>query len=299
MFVQDLNLIIFFPGFINFEAKMDPSKFLNTNDITLAFHKACINDDLHLATSLLSNKGEIDVIQIDEMETLFKTVKRQHSEIVKLLLEIGVDVNQPNWLGKTVLHYNCEFDSYISITHLLIENGASINSKDHYESTPLHTASLYDNLGTVQTLLNHKADVNATEDDGTTPLHNACMFGYLDIVKELLKHQANINAISYRHRKLTPLMLAAEHGHLEVVEELLKNGANIDSSDYHFGTSLHLAIDEAEPEIVKTLLDNGCNINVRARIMDENQNLVDFSAFELALGIKSIHFVKLITFHDA
>ena len=146
--------------------------------------------------------------------------------------------------------------------------------------------------------MNHKADVNATEDDGTTPLHNACMFGYLDIVKELLKHQANINAISYRDRKLTPLMLAAEHGHLEVVEELLKNGANIDSSDYHFGTSLHLAIDEAEPEIVKTLLDNGCNINVRARIMDENQNLVDFTAFELALGMKATHFIKLITFHD-
>ena len=82
MFVPNLNFIIIFPGFINFESKMDSSRFLNANDITLAFHKACINDDLHLATSLLSNKGEIDVTQLDEMETLFKTVKRQHSEIV-------------------------------------------------------------------------------------------------------------------------------------------------------------------------------------------------------------------------
>ena len=136
MFFQNLNLIIIFPGYayIHFKSLMDSSTILNSNNLTIAFHEACINDDLHLATSLFRNKGEIDVTQLDEMETLFKTIKRQNSEIVKLLLEIGVNVNQRNWLGKTALQLTCKFDTNLSITHLLVENGAFINVKDHYES---------------------------------------------------------------------------------------------------------------------------------------------------------------------
>jgi len=51
----------------------------------------------------------------------------------------------------------------LDVLAFMIENGADINTKDKYNSTPLHRAADYGHLSVVEYLVNQKADINAKE----------------------------------------------------------------------------------------------------------------------------------------
>lgn len=60
---------------------------------------------------------------------------------------------------------------------LLIDKNADVNSKDKFDSTPLHLASGYNpNEELVKFLLENNANVNAKDKDGWTPLHLASSY---------------------------------------------------------------------------------------------------------------------------
>ena len=94
------------------------------NDITSEFHKACINGDLKTVSSHLCKQEQIKVKRLDNKfeSTLCKTVEKNHTEIIKVLLEIGVDVNQLDWQRRIPLHYASD----LSIAKILLVNGASV-----------------------------------------------------------------------------------------------------------------------------------------------------------------------------
>ena len=70
------------------------------------------------------------------------TICCQSQDIVKLLLEVGVDLNATDRQGRTPLHI-AAFDSgqeAVEIAKLLIQKGADVNAKDVYSETPLAIA---------------------------------------------------------------------------------------------------------------------------------------------------------------
>ena len=314
---------------------------LFSDTITFEFHKACINGDMEKVSKLLRKNDEINVSQLDEMGTLFKIVKRGDVEFVKLLLKIGLNVNQQDWLRKTPLHLACIYglhkivgillengasvnviegghgrtplleacwkdhfdvwnDTNSSIVKMLLENGASVDTKDRYGETPLHFACNTGNLEFVQMLLDFKADVNATAQFGKTPLHNACLSGTLQVIQALLKYQPNVNAVHTDGGNYTSLIEAASVGQIEIVEELLKHGADVDYIDfeYGYGNALHAAVSNENDQIVAILLKNGCNTKVRARFICDGEEIPNCTPFELALNIESIEIAKTIAFHE-
>jgi len=104
-------------------------------------------------------------------------------EMTQLLIENGADVNARNVYGSTPLH----LVSTIEIAKLLIKNGADINA-DNHGYTPLHTI-LSVEVG--QLLIDNGADVNAIARYGRTPLH---IIRNVKITKLLIKNGADINA---------------------------------------------------------------------------------------------------------
>jgi hypothetical protein len=76
--------------------------------------------------------------------------------------------------------------------HMLLANGAEVNSKNVQGWTPLHVAAAGGDLAVVTALLDYGADVNAVSHIGSTPLYNAMVFGRKQAVVEvLLAHGAN------------------------------------------------------------------------------------------------------------
>ena len=90
--------------------------------------------------------------------------------------------------------------SLSNIARLLLEHGADVNARTNDGSTSLHLAAMavpYDRVGVIRVLLKHGADVNARENGGSTPLHLAAQFGGLgavEAIRVLLEHGANVAA---------------------------------------------------------------------------------------------------------
>ena len=226
---------------------------------------------------------------------------RGNLEVVQTLLQHHADVNASADKTRTPLHHACWYGhGTAEIVQILLDHGASVHAKDCYGNTPLHDACGSGKLEVVQTLIQRHADVHDTGETSKTPLHIACTGGHLEVVQELLKYKPKINAICKEDGRIemTTLMCAALMGDFEIVEELLKHGADINFSDPKYGSALHLAIEFEYYQIVNILLKNGCNTKVRAKLTKDNDDLLGYTPFEVALDMKSIKVFKIIAFHE-
>ena len=265
-------LIFIFPGIINFEAKMDSNTVLNINDTTVAFHEACINGNLHLAISLLSKKEEIDLTQLEEKNTLAIVIGQEHEEILKLLLKIGMNVNQQVGVKpfqRTLLHHACLLNPNPTIVKILLENGAFIEATDYSDATPLIQACCTGSFKVVQLLIQHHAVVHARDTCGQTPLHLACLSNRRKttriieisrIIETLIENGANVEAKDNNGE--TPLHTASACENLDTVQMLVKHHADVNARNMNGSTPLHLACyNFASPTMVKVLLENGASVD--------------------------------------
>lgn len=115
-------------------------------------------------------------------------------DIVKLLLESGANVNQPDLGHCTPLHWAC-VKGNLRMVELLLKYGADPNAKDLAMSTPLHEAVRKNQLAITKLLLQHNARSNIQDLGGTTALE-ASKDKPL-IYQELLYHTPNHPDIVY------------------------------------------------------------------------------------------------------
>lgn len=163
-------------------------------------------------------------------QTLFTAVEEGYIEIVRLLIESGVNLNAKDVNGYTPLHIAVE-RNFSEIAKLLIKSGADLNSKGVglLEETPLHLAIKEGNNEMVKLLLESGADVNARDSDGETPLHTVVWSNKIspesvsETISILIKHGADVNAKNYEGE--TPLDLAIKTGKERIANELRKYGA--------------------------------------------------------------------------
>ena len=92
---------------------------------------------------------------------------RGNTEIAKLLIEYGADVNAIG-IGTSPLHWACHRGN-TEMAKLLIEHGADVNASE-YGRTQLHRAIDMCEREIVKLLIEYGADVNAKDESGWTPL---------------------------------------------------------------------------------------------------------------------------------
>jgi ankyrin repeat protein len=142
----------------------------------------------------------------------------------------------------------------MAVASLLINHGASVNSRDSLYGLPvLSWAVLGGQESVVQHILNAGADINDDE-SGCPALCFAAVKGNQAVVRVLLENGANPNGID-GHSGQSALSLAAGRGHSLVVQHLLKHGANPSLPDLHSDmTPLQHAIQNSHVYTVETLL---------------------------------------------
>ena len=234
------------------------------------------------SVKLLKDIGE----ENDDGETPLHLCSRAGNlEVVKFLLEKGVDIALRNNYGQTPLHLSSE-NGKLEVVKFLLEKGADIESKfpfipdprdpcpmvedkikkgtwvskkgKDYGITPLHVAATRgSNLEVVKFLLEKGADIESKQlDDRKTPLHVAVKSGDFDLVKLLLERGANIES----NADGTPLHYCYN---LKIANLLLEKGANIEAKDYWSKTRLHNAADGKNLEMIAFLVAKGADINAK------------------------------------
>lgn len=127
-------------------------------------------------------------------ESLFAACAGGDLQRATQCIQNGAIVNQRNSFGSTPLHM-AAFYNYPEITQLLIRWGADVNARDYSGFTPLDVAINQNKTGdTVQILIRYGAGVNAKGNNDNTPLHVACYLGDELMVKLLLSAGACIHA---------------------------------------------------------------------------------------------------------
>lgn len=123
----------------------------------------------------------------------------------------------------------------LDIVKLLIDNGADVDIKTEYGSTPLHAAlklgyyartrgEQSEFFDIARLLIRSGAkDVNTKDEDGTTPLFLALYSEQFAIAKSLVDLGANVNEKAKDGQ--TPLEYAKSIGHTAMINLLIENGA--------------------------------------------------------------------------
>lgn len=188
---------------------------------------------------LIDKKSIIDSLDDTESTPLILAASSGRTEVVKLLISNGANVNHTTNLGHSSLQYSCSKGwkevcfipssniyfvfkfKYFQIVEILLENNADINIADVRGATPLHRAASKGNYEIVKTLLKYKDKLKIDFRDiyGNTPLHLACEEDRQEEAKLLIEHGASLEV--HNLDKKTPLDLCS-HSLLKLVKSLTK-----------------------------------------------------------------------------
>nr|XP_015913873.2 serine/threonine-protein phosphatase 6 regulatory ankyrin repeat subunit A-like [Parasteatoda tepidariorum] len=225
------------------------------------------------------------------------------TDIVKYLVQKGIDVNEPSDDGVRPIHITSLF-GFEEVLKVLIDNGAIYDCTfDVFQRTPLlltdnesvkktllmieelfHSVKS-NNISNVKSLINKGACVNAKNSKNATLLHYAAWKGNAEIVQVLLEN--NANPTPFGKNRATPLHYASKSGKIKIVKILLENGAMYNTMTADRKTPLDLASSEDVIALLK-LIDNAfenvqnCNIHI----------LNSFENFENSDSFKSLACAK-------
>ncbi|MHB9148025.1 MAG: ankyrin repeat domain-containing protein [Candidatus Amoebophilus sp.] len=172
---------------------------------------------------------------------------------LSLMNDRGLPSSLKNKLGEVPLHIAVR-KGYVEIVRLLLEYGVDVNTKSSISQrpkTPLYIAAGKGHVEIVKLLLKHGANIN---DMNQVPLYAAAKKGHTEIVRLLLEHGADVNGMYHPFNEDDPpLYIAVEKGHIEVVKLLLQQGAKL--KPVHAGDSLlHLAAEVGNRELLELVI---------------------------------------------
>jgi serine/threonine-protein phosphatase 6 regulatory ankyrin repeat subunit A len=150
----------------------------DADGLTPLAHAVLENNEI-LVKSLLEKGAKVDVLRDIGAKRGFRgriydAIDKENENVVRLLLVMGVDIEERDLFRNTPLVLACWFGKS-AIAKLLVEQGADMKACDGQGWTVLHCAVLGQNASLLTFLLDNGAleVIDVTRNDGDTPLHVA------------------------------------------------------------------------------------------------------------------------------
>ncbi|KAJ5125256.1 hypothetical protein N7448_004584 [Penicillium atrosanguineum] len=226
----------------------------------------CGEDTLQM---LLDYGADVNLKGYSGRTPLFTAIIAGKSTGVAFLLARGSNVHaRESKEGRIPLHFAAEKAGFSDVVKMLVDAGSDVNCLTESGMSPLHKAAHARATDTVQALLDCGADVNigtpARFNRGQTAIHYFAK-GWgpsKDIIRLLIDHGADVNSRDSQQR--TPLFLNVEQDHAQcqyTAELLLDHGADICARDESGCTVLHGSARQISVKMVKWLCQRGADAN--------------------------------------
>ncbi len=179
---------------------------------------------------------------------------RGHLGAMELLLLEGANPNAKHGGDMSTCLHEAALNWHTEIVKLLLDNGADIDAEDRKLETPLFKASEHGRAETVRFLLS-KGAAAMFSGNRWTCLHVAASNGQLRCMEILIAAGYDVDARD--NHMATPLHLATHAGHEAAVSLLLRNGAPVSARDRDGMTPDDIALKRGYTEILRLLLEAG------------------------------------------
>ncbi|KAG8184304.1 hypothetical protein JTE90_008988 [Oedothorax gibbosus] len=218
-----------------------------------------------LTQLLLAMKANIEDRGLKDKTPLMEAAEQGNTEIVKLLLQHGADVNAQICQDKkkATKIKACDMKPQTELQQQQLQQQLQQQQPVPEGNTPLIFACAAGHVDTVRLLLDAGASLEVHNENGHTPLMETASAGHVEVAKLLVERGASINTHSNEFKE-SALTLACYKGHLEMVRFLLEAGADREHKTDEMHTALMEASMDGHVEVARLLLDSGAQVNMPA-----------------------------------
>ena len=189
-------------------------------------------------------------------ETTRSDILRWLSKVTK---DNRIDINFICPLNGGNILFAAALSGNFDIIKFLVEQGVNSNYVNKEGTNALHYATKH-NIEIIEFFLQLGSNINQNGESGT-PLYWATRFGNAEAVEYLILKGANVNLESFGNDKI-PLIASTCNGNLKIVRLLLEGGAEIDCNSESFGTPLSCAVENGHLNVVEYLIKEKADINL-------------------------------------
>ena len=246
----------------------------------------------------LATKEDIESRDKLGRAVLHLSARNGSEEMVKLVLEMGADVNDrvrhqnrnTKWAGESPLLIAASQGHSQIVRLLLNQDKRNLDLGEPWPKTPLQLAAEGGHLEVLNMLLDADGAAYAQHKAYVKTIKSAASKGQKSVVRTLLERGHALDAeknYTPAVRKLLPngieatiaqqlriidakaktkgnvLQLAASIGNFEEVIRLLRDGVDVNRFSYPYGTALAAAARHGDVTLVQLLLDNGANVSAK------------------------------------
>ena len=236
----------------------DASLYDRLQDTYIPF-KAIKNNELSALKYYINSGMDPDQMNDYGETLLFVAVYRRNLDAIRFLLDEGADPNISNLDGYYPLQKAIR-DRRYNIVEILLEAGAKPNVVNKDGWTPLNSVVGNRKYRTARLILDHGADSDIPNKDGWTPVNIAATNGNDDLTLLLLERKADPDIPN--KNGWTPLNGAANNGHYNTSRLLIEHGANPNIVNKDGWTPINSAVSNGHYPTTKLLLDHGADPNI-------------------------------------
>ena len=219
---------------------------------------AVVRGEVNAVSELLQQNVDVNFTtsSIEEgfISPLHVAVANNETEILRLLLENGADVNKENEDGETPIFLALYEETDDIILEFLLKYGADVNHQDKAGHNALQ--KLFDDTR------------NLDEDAGYSKIRRLISFSGDEACRSLNTHkQTYLHFIESIHRDQSPeedLTEELKHSCVEFIEMLVSKGLSVNAKDVFGLTPLHSAVMVSCSEAVECLFQNGAIVQTDA-----------------------------------
>jgi len=192
-------------------------------------------------------------------------------EGLKVLIDVGLDVNKVDEITHTTALYHAVENNNIEMAKLLIALGAepnpSVSTDVDKDGKPIIGTPALTGIGAkttiemVELIVNAGGQINLKDQWRRTPLMAAALHEDTAVLNKLIELGANVNDVDSEGD--TALSVAVQTGRVDVARLLIAAGAKVNHQNNEGVTALMSINGESKLEMVKLLLDSKADLKPR------------------------------------